>query len=191
MVRGTAIGLLAIVSLVAPSASAQEIRLSGPLIGSSGAEPPSYLPWWLRGDAVLAVEGHAMQGPGGSVRHRMSRNFAWDASFAYLRGLQDASARAVPIAVRAVLIDSRAPRVDWDFHLAFGPSFEYFTSESRRRSSFGGEVAFAVDRRVDPIFNRFLVEVVLDERHHSDEGWSTTWMLRVGIATTFGIRQYR
>ena len=54
---------------------------------------------------------------------------------------------------------------------------------------FGAEVGIGVDHRIDPRWNRFLVELVLAARHPfdaHDERWTPTAMLRIGIATTMG-----
>jgi len=187
-----ALGCALVVTSAASFAAAQEIAVNGPL-ASTTPEPPSYLPWWLRGDAVVAVQSRArgLEGPGGGLRHRSTTRFAWEASFAYLRGIEDSSARSIPLAWRAIFIDSRARRPDWEFWFALGPSFEAFSKDGASHMRYGGEVAFAVDRRVDPIFNRFLVEIVLDGRRGSSEPWTTTATLRIGIATTFGVRSYR
>ncbi|MGZ5967563.1 MAG: hypothetical protein ACXWP4_07840 [Polyangiales bacterium] len=160
---------------------------------ASAQEPPSYLPWWLRGDGVLAIERSTrpsrFEGPGGSVRYRSKSSFAWEASFAYLRGIDDAKAMAIPTSLRAIFIDSRGSRPDWDFHLAIGPTFEWSTEKTR----LGGEIAFGIDRRIDPVFNRFLVELAFDQRHalEGHDPWTPAVMLRIGIATTFGFRHYQ
>jgi hypothetical protein len=171
--------------------SAQEVQITGPLASHSESPPPSYLPWWLRGDGVLVADlsrdRARFEGPGGTLRYRGKGSFAWETGFAYLRGIDDAKARSIPSFGRATFIDSRGSRPDWDFYLALGPTFEWSTSKSR----LGGEIAVAVDRRIDPIWNRFIVELALDARRslQGHDRWTPAVMLRVGIATTFGFRK--
>jgi hypothetical protein len=159
---------------------------------ASAQEPPSYLPWWLRGDGVLVAElSHRsrFEGPGGTLRYRGTRGFAWETGFAYLRGIDDAKARSIPSFGRATFISSSGARPDWDFYLALGPTFEWST----KKSSFGGELAVAVDRRIDPRWNRFIVELAMDARRtlEGHERWTPALTLRIGIATTMGYSKYQ
>ncbi len=187
----------------AGDAAAQEIEMTGPLGNAPGRKfVPNYLPWWLRGDAALAFTrtpngsprtNISYEGFAGSVRWRRKATFAFDFGFAYLRGVEDASARSIPVTARVMHI--HAPGPDWEYFGAAGPSFEHVTTRSMPAGSggrLGLELSIGVDRRIDPIWNRFLVELSVAERWGQSDGVgrSTMVMLRIGIATTFGFRHY-
>jgi hypothetical protein len=193
------LALLGTITGTMSSARAQEIQLTGCLFcGPPEAPPLSYLPWALRGDlramATLGASNFARapstsEGFGGALRKRQVDWFALEIDFGVLRGIEDASVLHVPISARAVLIDATRRRPEWDFFAAGGLSYDHVGSDSARMHLFGAEVGIGVDHRIDPRWNRFLVELVLAARHPfdaHDERWTPTAMLRIGIATTMG-----
>lgn len=202
---GLALALTASVAVIAVPrrARAQEIQLNGPLLLTTEHTDLSYLRWWLRGDGAFAVQRTppilgrsttSFEGFAGSVRSRSKLGFAWDFGFAYLRGIENAYARSIPVTARAMWIDARPSRPDWELYLAAGPSYERFAvlGAGVHGNRLGGELAIGVDRKIDPIWNRFLVEVAVAERTSfgGELGRATMVMLRIGIATTFGFRHY-
>lgn len=188
--------------LLPRSASAQEIQLSGPLADASSSDEYHYLPVALRGDLAFEssfapftprARSTRAEGASGALRWRRSGAFAWEATGGLLRGVEDGSEVRVPVSLRAIFIDASRGRRDWELFLAAGASYEHVRNDAPVRSSLlGAEIGFGVDRRVDPVFNRFIVELVVADRRALDTsaGWVPAAMLRVGIATTFGITQY-
>ena len=195
-----AAGLLAAWAF-AHSAQAQEIQLSGPLMAAP--DPPSihYRAIAIRGEllalasfAGLAAPGHTTslsQGIGGGVRYRASHWLALELNGAFAYGLYDATETRIPLSARGVLIDAfRAPPW-WEFFVAAGPSVEHLERHAGKLDALGFEASVGLDRRVDPQWNRYVVELVLAERAPlgSTAGFSTEIMLRVGVANTIGYTQ--
>jgi len=194
--------LLAPFVLVVHPVHAQEIRLTGPLTGAPTAtNRVHYLPFALRGDlrfggmmGASATKNHDASratGFGGAVRFRQATTLAWELDAGVLRGMEDASELRVPVSLRAIVIFASTRWPEWEPFLAGGPSLERVTGDTTRGTFVGAELGIGLDRRVDPVFNRFIVELVLSERRGVDgaSGWATAAMLRIGIATTFGIMQ--
>jgi hypothetical protein len=195
------VAMVVVSAAVVSPARAQEIQLTGPLLISSAPWRPHYLPFGLRGDVrfsaatgASAASGHDISraaGIGGAFRWRASPKLAWEIDGGLLRGVEDARELRVPISPRAVLVSANGSRPDWELFAALGPSFERVGGGVTRGTYLGGEIGIGVDRRVDPVFNRFIVELVLTERRsiEGNAGWTTAALLRIGIMTTFGIRQ--
>jgi hypothetical protein len=200
-----ALGAFVAFALATP-ARAQEIQLTGPLMGTDrccdeGDDPAPFRAIGLRGDlramAILVpaagFTSATAAGAGGAVRYRPKRARAYEIDFGMLQGLEDATERHVPIALRALLIDSR--RREWEIHFAAGATFDRVTNDHASALLFGGELGLGVDRRVDPQWNRFVLEIVLDARRSlssADDAsrWSPTVMLRVAIMNTIGYSKY-
>ncbi len=192
---GMRVAVSLLVATLSLTARAQEIQITGPLAGSSGPARIRYLPMSLRGDLRTHTPMNSLDsaavGTGGAFRHRGSKDFAWQVDFGYLRGVADASLVRVPVAFDLVFIQASTRRPDWEFMLTTG--FLYDATWSRRGANHrvGGEFFVGIDRRVDPVFNRFVVEAGIQvQKPAADDRVVVTGMLRVGVATTFGVTQY-
>jgi hypothetical protein len=196
------VALVVALLLAASPAQAQEIKLTGPLRDAPTADNRvHYLPFGLRGDLVFGATGGAASakghdlsratGVGGSFRYRAATVLAWELQGALLRGMEDASERRLSVTPRFVYIFASALRMpEWELFVAAGPSLERNTTQQSKHTFVGAELALGIDRRVDPVFNRFIIELVLaDRRDVGGSQWSPAAMLRIGIMTTFGIRQ--